>query len=673
MLLGNYFANRIVNRGYNYYLKHKVNNIVKNGDCYCGTVEGSENYQVSIEVSSDSRVIGMSCTCPYAQKGKKCKHEAAMLFEIFGIEAVLGKNYEENEYDDDYYYDNDYDFDDENDKYVYESREYQDHPILGKLELKSKSEILNIILLALNDSTTYQIFENIIDNDNRYLEMEKIIKQKLSMDKDIKKSDYQIILKAIKSLKQYKQYNEMIDLCELAITQLINLYSNTTVIQNQFLFDLVNILEECSSFDLDKVISVFHQLCIQYNHNFIYQLIDYLNKQNYSLNFIIHVFEERIEDKGCFYKNEIMKKYLYILFHYQNDQLDEAIKKYYDDQSFKLILIYMYKENKNYDQAEKVCLDGIQQSHSVDFYHLLIDIYQKTNQKNKLINVLKQLLCRKQGNVEYYKQLKQLYNQEEWQKEKQEIITYLEKQNNNIIDIYLEEKMYYSLMKYFKKTNDVIQIKKYEDILFKNVPKDIIEFYENYIYKVLKKSGTREIYQQMSSYLKSIARYDFDKAEDIYHQLELLYPKRYAMLEEMKIERSLSVQLIDIIFAIENSSNHVTSYYNKKTQKIVSLFEELIDQNLIDEIDENWDQYIALLSSYDVHEYQIMQDFILNLKNKDIRDQLWNTIHGKGAFRRFKDLAARFGILEDWFLYLNQQYRKIAIKWCRENNIIYVE
>ena len=92
------------------------------------------------------------------------------------------------------------------------------------------------------------------------------------------------------------------------------------------------------------------------------------------------------------------------------------------------------------------------------------------------------------------------------------------------------------------------------------------------------------------------------------------------------------------------------------------------------------DEYLSLfmcirdrLSSYDVHEYQIMQDFILNLKNKDIRDQLWNTIHGKGAFRRFKDLAARFGILEDWFLYLNQQYRKIAIKWCRENNIIYVE
>ena len=70
------------------------------------------------------------------------------------------------------------------------------------------------------------------------------------------------------------------------------------------------------------------------------------------------------------------------------------------------------------------------------------------------------------------------------------------------------------------------------------------------------------------------------------------------MLEEMKIERSLSVQLIDIIFAIENSSNHVTSYYNKKTQKIISLFEELIDQDLIDEIDENWDQYIALPSSY---------------------------------------------------------------------------
>ena len=145
------------------------------------------------------------------------------------------------------------------------------------------------------------------------------------------------------------------------------------------------------------------------------------------------------------------------------------------------------------------------------------------------------------------------------------------------------------------------------------------------------------------------------------------------MLEEMKIEKPLSVKLSDVVFAIESASDNVTSYYNKKTQEIVSLFEGLIDQELIDEIDENWDQYIALPSSYDVHEYQIMQDFILNLKNKDIRDQLWNAIHGKGAFRRFKDLAARFGILEDWFLYLDQRYRKIAIEWCRDNNITYTE
>ena len=78
-------------------------------------------------------------------------------------------------------------------------------------------------------------------------------------------------------------------------------------------------------------------------------------------------------------------------------------------------------------------------------------------------------------------------------------------------------------------------------------------------------------------------------------------------------------------------------------------------------------------SSYDVHEYQIMQDYILNLKNKYMKDQLWNAIHGKGAFRRFKDLAARFGILKDWFLYLDQQYRKIAIEWCRDNRITYTE
>ena len=91
------------------------------------------------------------------------------MIEIFGVEAVLGENDKEDDYDygDNYHYEERYNEEyEEND---HESKLYQDHPILGKLELKSKYEILDMISLALKDSTIYQNFQTIIDNDKQLM------------------------------------------------------------------------------------------------------------------------------------------------------------------------------------------------------------------------------------------------------------------------------------------------------------------------------------------------------------------------------------------------------------------------------------------------------------------------------------------------------------------------
>ena len=75
------FSGTILQRGRDYYRQNKVRSLIRDGDTYYATVEGTEDYQVIIRVE-DSRVSYMRCECPYAEDGNRCKHMAAALYEI---------------------------------------------------------------------------------------------------------------------------------------------------------------------------------------------------------------------------------------------------------------------------------------------------------------------------------------------------------------------------------------------------------------------------------------------------------------------------------------------------------------------------------------------------------------------------------------------------------------
>ncbi len=100
-------SGRIVGRGYDYYQADKVMSCLQIDDgVYKGLVEGSTNepYEVVLNVAHPRK---STCTCPYADGHKICKHMTAMYFYLFPEEV---EEYEDwlgiNSYDDDeYYYD----------------------------------------------------------------------------------------------------------------------------------------------------------------------------------------------------------------------------------------------------------------------------------------------------------------------------------------------------------------------------------------------------------------------------------------------------------------------------------------------------------------------------------------------------------------------------------------
>ena len=153
---------------------------------------------------------------------------------------------------------------------------------------------------------------------------------------------------------------------------------------------------------------------------------------------------------------------------------------------------------------------------------------------------------------------------------------------------------------------------------------------------------------------------------------------------------AITVKLKDIIDEMEIQFDFHSSYLNKKTGEIVMVtddhFRVAEDEDDLSDYSE-WEQeaiklagevlesddYIELPTKFDIHEYSIMEKFCLSLNDEELSDKMYHSIKGKGAFRRFKDNISEYGIEEDWFKYRREAFKRIAIDWCEDNNIPYVE
>lgn len=84
----------------------------------------------------------------------------------------------------------------------------------------------------------------------------------------------------------------------------------------------------------------------------------------------------------------------------------------------------------------------------------------------------------------------------------------------------------------------------------------------------------------------------------------------------------------------------------------------------------NWDKYVELPDKWEIDEYSIMEKFCNYVEDDRISDALFSAIRENGAFRHFKDTLFRYGIEQDWYSFYEEALKKIAIDWCRYNEII---
>ena len=131
------------------------------------------------------------------------------------------------------------------------------------------------------------------------------------------------------------------------------------------------------------------------------------------------------------------------------------------------------------------------------------------------------------------------------------------------------------------------------------------------------------------------------------------------------------VTLSKIIDGLEMVDDINDCYYNlNKDEIFLSNIGEYGDLSE-DEIDKLFEESIILPTQYEIHEYQIMVEFIDTIEDLEINNNLQRLTQGRGAFRRFKDYCAEMNMIQDWYDFRNKKYKQIAIEWCEQNKLEY--
>ncbi len=133
-------------------------------------------------------------------------------------------------------------------------------------------------------------------------------------------------------------------------------------------------------------------------------------------------------------------------------------------------------------------------------------------------------------------------------------------------------------------------------------------------------------------------------------------------------------------------SDEEYAYLNKRTGELVTIRNE--EMSIVEQGDDildypEWqqdlirktrgvlesDDYLALPSKFDIHEYAIMDRFCYSVEDEELSKELIYQIRGSGAFRRFKDAIHRHGIADDWYRFRQAALEEVAVEWLEANHI----
>ena len=168
-------------------------------------------------------------------------------------------------------------------------------------------------------------------------------------------------------------------------------------------------------------------------------------------------------------------------------------------------------QKKEYNKAIELLDEGISEDKEYrglvsDYSRKKKDIYLLTGNKAAYIEQLWTLVLETDvGDMEFYRELKGQYSDAEWSEQREKIFGKLPKYTDKA-EYYKEEKLYDRLLECVLKSNGLYMLERYETVLKKNYPEQLLDKYKAELYKMSVISGNRKHYSNMVAIMRRMKK-----------------------------------------------------------------------------------------------------------------------------------------------------------------------
>ena len=548
------FREHILERGEMYYYDGAVHDLEKTEHGYHAVVEGTEHYEVDIEME-DGQVCEMYCTCPYADAGNNCKHMAAVLYEIEEQEEAgsltegTGSDQAEEELEG-----------------IIEKIPETELRSFVKQLAGQGDEIRNTLMtryaVRIDEKQMCRLKQGVdqivwecgdrsgfIDYRNAWdftREMDNYLEDKANalMERNCWRQAFELTNYVFKTIG-----NVDIDDSD----------GGTSQVADTCYDKWKEILENCTEEVRDEMFTWFtsHLSCDyvvdymeEYMEDFLtheFQSREMLEKK---LKYLDEMIERRTDTTDCGntwsvrygYESNILRR-LEIMkqLGYPEEEIREYRRKHWRFSAVRGLEIQEDIERGELDEAVRI----LKESKELDkgypglvarYSEQLISIFETQADEKACKEELQYYVFEcPQHDLAHIQKLKEVCTEQEWERYREQI---LQSRNScSILYPFMEaEGMYERMLECMQKEPFIFNVDKYENVLKKKYPEQMRNVYISYVRKQAERTGDRKRYRELMQYLKKIRLYPGgkEKAAELAENWRALYCRRSAMMDELQ-------------------------------------------------------------------------------------------------------------------------------------------
>lgn len=541
--LKTYVPAKLYKRGLDYFDQGFVAQLMEDApNRWHALVAGTQDYEVSVNLTKDGAIVGSYCTCPF-ESDSLCKHEVAVCLAIR-------------------------EFKEENRSPAID--------VLTQLKTLKKAELLEILEELMEKQPTVHLYLTEKFTDSSGMDQEKarrIIRKSVSRASRMgfiewDRTDQALegvweVLKYIEGLKLQQDAENIIRLSLVIIEECTGMLQIADDSSGDISTEIYESLEEISETlaqwpgELDEetvdrmlvllypyILFVLEQDITDAASHLVEAILQWNERGEFTEKFYNYIADliasEEMQNKTYAYTEEQFHMYQLAILQQQGDQ--EAIKafhvKHHRFPAIRRAQILQALYAGEFEKAILLCeesegLDTNLAGLLHDWKKLRFAAYEGLGRTAEMIDLSFQFALK--GEEDYYVKLRSLVDAQQWPEKLEALLAEI-KNNPRSLPLYLkiliDEKRLEELLGYCR--NNVSAIEHLYPHLLADYSFEVNEIYTAYIYRLIERASNRKAYWSACQKIKDFQQaLGAEAATGLIEELKFMYPKRSALLDEL--------------------------------------------------------------------------------------------------------------------------------------------